>query len=197
MNFLDLIKKQLSFNKLKLRWRWLVLYPCFGVAVIAAIPTVHELVESSIMNVSVGQSEIAKKRNEMWRKNMTCAAAPLDPLVTETNLQVDATICKSGDVLIRVFGPEEQQFFEWVAVDKMFTPEQSVASFSLFSSAIAKENLEHSAQQSGARVLCQRWLDNVLLLRRVEYYGRGCFDETVNTYTGYLVGSVSAPCRCW
>lgn len=49
---------------------------------------------------------------------------------------------------------------------------------------------------NGPLVLCQKWLNQSFILRRVSYQGRGCFDETINTYSGQIVKSVPAPCQC-
>lgn len=193
-------------------WQMLLLYPALAIAILGAIPTYVELYQSQKKNVAFGESAKAKMRNNMWRKNLTCSTAPLDPLITEHNIEVDATICKSGDVLIRVMAPGNKKFFEWFAVDHIFSI--NTASVSLFSQAIAEEItlgeeakeidfevegiLDSSFQvaQYGPVILCQRWLDRVMLLRRVSYPNGVCFDETVNTYTGFVVNSVRSPCNC-
>ena len=146
-------------------------------------------------------------RNEMWRKNMTCGMAPLDPLINEFNVAVDATICKSGDVLVRMITPNQKHFFECVSVDTMF--HARLAGINLFSSAVASEvahtsvdqpnnslNGEIFAQHYGPVVLCQNWINNVMLVLRVSHPNQGCFDETINTSTGQVVNVTHTPCYC-
>ena len=188
-------------------WQWMLVYPTFIIALIGAVPTFTELYESQSKDVEFGDSKIAEMRNEMWRKNMTCGMAPLDPLINEFNVAVDATICKSGDVLVRVITPNQKQFFEWVSVDAMF-PDR-LAGINLFSSAVASEVAHTSvdqpnnsldgeifAQHYGPVVLCQNWINNVMLVRRVSYPNQGCFYETINTFTGQVVNVTPAPCYC-
>ncbi|MDG1199528.1 MAG: hypothetical protein P8N12_02765 [Porticoccaceae bacterium] len=202
-------------------WQWILVYPTFVIALVGAVPTFKELYESRSRDVDFGTSKIAEMRNEMWRKNMTCGMAPMDPLINDFNVAVDATICKSGDVLIRVTTPAKKQFFEWVSIDAIFSANISdTAAINLFSSAMADQfdyqdewpedqwpdydsDFEPEDSHSGALsqyygpvVLCQNWINNVLFVRRVSYPNQGCFDETINTFTGQVLNVSPAPCYC-
>ncbi|MDB3967230.1 hypothetical protein N9399_05710 [Porticoccaceae bacterium] len=200
-------------------WQWILVYPTFVIALVGAVPTFKELYDSKARDVDFGTSKIAEMRNEMWRKNMTCGMAPMDPLINDFNVAVDATICKSGDVLIRVTTPAKKQFFEWVSIDAIFSANVSnTADINLFaglvSSAIADSYTgagdwaeagsdsepasqpEIIAQYYGPVVLCQHWINNALFVRRVSYPQQGCFDETINTFTGQVVNVAPAPCYC-
>ncbi|MGB1243821.1 MAG: hypothetical protein ACPG88_00150 [Porticoccaceae bacterium] len=202
-------------------WQWILVYPTFVIALVGAVPTFKELYDSRSRDVDFGTSKIAEMRNEMWRKNMTCGMAPMDPLINDFNVAVDATICKSGDVLIRVTTPAKKQFFEWVSIDAIFSANVSnTAALNLFNSAIADHGdwsepdwPDHDSdydsgfgsdspypgavsQYYGPVVLCQNWINNVLFVRRVSYPNQGCFDETINTFTGQVVNVIAAPCYC-
>jgi hypothetical protein len=121
-------------------WQWILVYPTFVIALVGAVPTFKELYDSHSRDVDFGTSKIAEMRNEMWRKNMTCGMAPMDPLINDFNVAVDATICKSGDVLIRVTTPAKKQFFEWVSTDAIFSANvANTAALTLFSNAIAEQ----------------------------------------------------------
>jgi hypothetical protein len=98
-------------------WQWFLVYPAVAVALVSAIPTYIELFNSSKFDVPFGQSSLAKQQNDLWERNLTCSAAPLDPFVNEYNVEVDAIICKSGDVLVRVRTPNKKTFYRWVPVD--------------------------------------------------------------------------------
>ncbi|MDC0953155.1 hypothetical protein OAR92_00630, partial [Porticoccaceae bacterium] len=74
--------------------------------------------------------------------------------------------------------PEDQ----WPDYDSDFEPEDS------HSGALS--------QYYGPVVLCQNWINNVLFVRRVSYPNQGCFDETINTFTGQVVNVSPAPCYC-
>ena len=127
-------------TKPKKWWQWILVYPTFVIALVGAVPTFKELYDSRSRDVDFGTSKIAEMRNEMWRKNMTCGMAPMDPLINDFNVAVDATICKSGDVLIRVTTPAKKQFFEWVSIDAIFSANLSnTAALTLVSSALADQ----------------------------------------------------------
>ena len=202
-------------------WQWILVYPTFVIALVGAVPTFKELYDSYSRDVDFGTSKKAEMRNEMWRKNMTCGMAPMDPLINDFNVAIDATICKSGDVLIRVTTPGKKQFFEWVSIDAIFSANVSdTAAINLFSSAIADQSdyqddwseadwldsesdfepdepySDNLSQYYGPVVLCQNWINNVLFVRRVSYPNQGCFDETINTFTGQVVNVTPAPCYC-
>jgi hypothetical protein len=51
----------------------------YVIALVDAVPTFKELYDSHSRDVDFGTSKIAEMRNEMWRKNMTCGMAPMDP----------------------------------------------------------------------------------------------------------------------
>ena len=169
--------------------------PCICNSILGAVPTYIELYRSNSKNVPFGESKKAALRNELWRKNMRCTAlAPIDPLITDFNVEVDATICPSGDVLVRIFGPQNFQAFEWVSVDKFFA--KDYASISIISEATASETNESNLiAQAYPFVICQRWLDQVMLIRRVQV-GFACYDEVINTYTGLINRRTPAPCIC-
>ena len=184
-------------------WQWFLLYPAFAIALVGAIPTYIELLNSKIIGVSFGDTEKAETSNKMWRKNLGCTTQPLDPYITTSKVEVDATICESGDVFVRITTPNNKNFFEWVSLEEISQPSAIVASkvsFNLFNQAVASESIidEQLASTSNRLiVLCkQKWINNKLILRRVSYPGNGCFDETINTYSRQIVRSVSAPCSC-
>lgn len=174
-------------------WQWFLIYPAFAIALIGAVPTYFELYQSHQKDVAFGDSKRAVLRNELWKKNLECSSAPMDPLITESNIKVDATICRSGDVLIRVVAPGDEKLFEWVSIENLFP--KRIASFSLISRAYAQSDTPMN-EMSSPVVLCQRWLNNSLLLRRVSYGVNNCVDETINTYSGQVVSTRPAPCHC-
>tara|TARA_R110001583_G_scaffold173794_1_gene327875 strand:- start:1284 stop:1940 length:657 start_codon:yes stop_codon:yes gene_type:complete len=179
-------------------WQWFLLYPAFAIALIGAVPTYIEYWDSSQKDVPFGDSTKADLNRIMWRKNLGCTAQPMDPYITLAFIKVDATICESGDVFVRITTPNNENFFEWVSLEKVSKPQVShIANFSFIQQAFATEGLSDGIfSNNGPQVLCQRWLNQNLLLRRVYYPGRGCFDETINTYSGQVISSRAAPCNC-
>jgi len=180
-------------------WQWFLVYPTILLALMGAMPTYYEMGSAYIKGVKAGDSDKAILSNKMWIKNFECTTLPYEPFVTPTNTEVDATICKSGDVLIKIRTANNEQFFEWVAVEKISRIKTAAIHFNLFNQAMASQskiNTTSSTSNNGVVVLCQKWIGPNLLLRRVQYQGRGCFDETINTYSGQVVKSIPAPCNC-
>ncbi len=97
----------------------------------------------------------------------SCSAAPFDGLKTDFNVEVDAIICRSGDVLVRVRAPNNASFYRWVPVD-MF-PIKSASAFR-WSEAFAGDRLPLLLAQAQDRpapvVICQRFLEPGKVLRR-------------------------------
>jgi len=181
-------------------WQWPLLYPALGIAILSAIPTYYEAFYSHKYDVPYGQSATARQQNDMWEKNLTCTAAPIDGFITDFNIEVDAIICRSGDVLVRVRTPAKQEFYRWVPVEgfpirsaSFFVPEAHAA--------------DVRQPQRTSSVVCQRRLDGSRVLRRVQEgpdtslrpkgtppVGGRCFDEVINTYSGQVLQRNDAKC---
>lgn len=175
-------------------WQWMLVYPALVISVLSAVPTYVEAIGSAWLDVPFGQYKTAAKENELWKANIECAAAPFDGLKTRTNVEVDAVICRSGNVLVRVKPPEKDvTAYRWVPLDSVHTAQQT--SF-LISAAHAQSRHEEIVfAQGNFVVLCQQWVGNGLIRRRIRNMNR-CFDEVVNTYTGQVVNVSPAPCSC-
>ena len=181
-------------------WQWVFLYPVLLTSIVAAIPTYIEAFKATKYKVPFGQSSSAEEQDDLWKKNLLCVSAPLDPLVTVHNVKVDATICKSGDVLVQIFDPNGKQFYRWVDVDKVI----SEANNGLIASAYAATNEDYwrvrnggaiiICQRKGSTIICQKYLEPGRLLRRISVPGRGCFDEIINTYTGKVLSTTPVAC---
>lgn len=184
-------------------WQWFLVYPTVLTAFFAAIPTVAEVFQSKNLGVDFGESKEAIRQNQLWKKNMSCAQTPYDWLKTSTNTLVDATICKTGDVLVRIKTPTIETY-EWVAIDKYHSNKSSLG---FLQNAIAVEPLNHTniaptniniEIARSFTILCQKWISSSRILRRISTPNDGCYDEIVNTYTGKVERRRSAPCnsRC-
>lgn len=68
-------------------------------------------------------SEEEQTQRDMWLRNVQCSAREFDGIRTDYNLKVGATVCPSGDTLIRVERPDGSLVFRWVPVDSIVHPE--------------------------------------------------------------------------
>jgi hypothetical protein len=176
-------------------WKWILIYPTLAISIVSSIPTYIELAGSRSLGVPFGQHKAALRENELWKENIACAAAPFDGLANKQNIQVDAVVCRSGNVLVRVKPPEQKTAYKWVPLD-------SVAPGKIALNIVPAAHAQSAAApiivaQSNFRVLCQNWVANGLIRRRIHDTQRNqCFDEVVNTFSGQVVRANPAPCSC-
>lgn len=176
-------------------WHWVLVYPTLVISILSSIPTYIELVGSTWLKVPFGQYKSAMKENELWKENIHCAAAPFDGLTNKHNVAVDAVVCQSGAVLVRVKPPEKQTTYKWVPLESV-TPDRT-AGFLLSVAFAAPKDEPIVVAQGAFVVVCQQWIGNGLIRRRImNRMTNQCFDEVVNTYNGQVVSSSPAPCNC-
>ena len=186
-------------------WQFFFLYPALLVALIGAVPTYWDKYESWRLNVEKGKSSWAIKQNALWRKNMECSMSPFEWVQTSDNTLVDATICHaSGDIFVRFRLPQSQdgskptEALAFVSKDEL-TAELArdgakVALTDLLMSSAHAQSTGSSSGGGAGRVLCQRWVGDGRLMRRIST-AQGCFDQFVNTYRGVVERQTSAPCN--
>lgn len=196
----SLAKKKTSTNEdqsPRTWWQWVFLYPALVIAIITAVP---QWVQSAVnwrSGIPLKELEAAKIQGALWKRNLTCTTAPIDPYVNPKNIKVDAHICASGDVFVRMFSPGKVPSYHWVDVDKEagtevglnFTTEAFAAEREAFT--FAQNAFQDTSQ--GA-VMCQRFLDDRNLLRVVNVNG-ACFDEVVDTFMGVTTSQTPSQCR--
>ena len=156
-------------------WQWLLVYP--GLAV-ALIPVVTEYLKSSD-----GDKQVA-----LWSKNISCIEAPFAGVLNEFNVQTSATICKSGDVLVRFIGPGDKRAYRWVAVELFGL--RSAGTFGLISNAMAQAPAVRQREET----VCQWTLPDGWVIRRVKVDG-SCFEERIWAATGEVRRRQPIDCR--
>jgi hypothetical protein len=177
-------------------WQWMLLYPALVTSIIAAIPTYLEFGRSQWLGVPFGQYRSAVRENQLWKENIDCAAAPFDGLANKHNVQVDAVVCKSGNVLVRVKSPEGSTAYHWVPLETVTSLTRNTFDFLPDANAQSLAPAEQVAQ-GNVHVICQWWVGNGQIRRRVRDLNTNrCFDEVVNTYNGIVLSSTPAPCNC-
>jgi hypothetical protein len=174
-------------------WQWLLLYPTLGIALLTAFPEWIKLVEAWKSNLSTDQLVQAEKQKELWEKNLKCTTTPMQFFENTHKVKVDATVCESGDVFVRVFAPDNRNAYYWVDVDGLL---QTASYPGLVSSAHAASlpNIVKVQASQTSFVMCQRFVDNRNLLRVLNVEGQ-CFDEVVDTYTGQVTSRNPSECR--
>ena len=176
-------------------WQWLLLYPGLVIAVIGAVPTYMEAFKAYSLGVPFGRSFDAREQNRLWQENFDCAQkATFSMIINKKKVEIGSVVCESGDVLLRGKRPEwEQPQLRWVSWGEV-VPSGRSALMDIVTSAYASErNNLTLAQGWPPYVLCQRWIGPGQLLQRLAT-PNGCFDQVINTYNGWIIGSRPVPC---
>lgn len=181
-------------------WQWVIIYPTLAISILSAAPQWVDKGQALFNGVKDRGWEEAKQQQDAWRANMTCSAAPFDWYSTPENLKVDATICNSGDIFVRVATPRQGNFYQWVLLNQIVKEKETAALPSLISRAHAggdvswrPEGSERVAQN--AQVICQAFMPDGRTLKRHVNAGGVCFDEFVDTYSGQVTRRDQVPCR--
>jgi hypothetical protein len=182
-------------------WQWIIIYPTLAISILSAAPQWIDKVQALSNGVEDRSWEDAKQQQDAWRANLTCSAAPFDWYSTPENLKVDATICNSGDIFVRVSTPRQGNFYQWVLLNSIVN-DTKTASLSLIPSAYAAgktnwrtEGSFQVASGEAATVVCQVFMPDGRTIKRHVSTPQGCYDEYVDTYTGAVTRSAQVQCR--
>ncbi len=180
-------------------WQWILMYPALAIAILGSVPTWGEIIKSIQLGVPFGQSSHADEQNRLWQENFECTRIKNPTtIMTEHKVEIGSLVCESGDVLLSGKRPEwDYPQKRWIAFDTVAPPNYIKKAgntlLNLFSKAYATETDSIlSAQAQPASVICQRWIGNGQLLQRIRT-NTGCFDQVINTYTGWVTSYTPAP----
>ena len=166
-----------------------------AVSVAAAIPTARNLYYSWTTGVPFNQVEHRLTQAELLEKNFDCKI-DYRALSAATGAKVDVGSCaKTGDISIKISGPNGQVNYEWIAFEKLPKPASTqAASFMdlIITAAIAEELSKPKAAPgaaapivvaaAGTEVLCQAKAKD-MITRVVKEAGK-CYKETVSLFKG-------------
>jgi hypothetical protein len=203
-------------------WQWILLYPAVALALVTAVPGWVDSFGGILQGVMNAKYSELQERHQLFVRNGECLSAPIqwyrEPRAGRV---IDATLCPTGDIFIRVLVPDDesrlatvlegQRFRErsdFVSLDKFVSEADRFAALDVFGMAAQAATLPQSVpqielspqgdlvpvQDQFALVVCQKFVDDRNLLRHLQVQGQ-CFDETVDTFTGVTVSRVPVPCR--
>jgi hypothetical protein len=170
-----------------------------AVSVAAAIPTARNLYFSWKNDVPFDQVDHRLAQAALLEKNFGCKI-DYRSLVAQGNARVEVGSCaKTGDISIRVKGPNGQVNYEWIAFEQLPKPASRAASLLdlIVTRALAADDTTKNDGKSfdvaqDAAVLCQgKSGDNVI---RVIQSGGQCVRETVSIFRGSVEKSEPVPC---
>src|SRR3569623_462651 len=79
-------------------WEVAFIYPTLLVTLMTSAPVWADKVMSIVNNVQGRDYVEAKAQQALFAKNLDCTTAPFDWYINPSNVNLDATICQSGDV---------------------------------------------------------------------------------------------------
>lgn len=144
------------------------------------------------------------QQNVAWDRNPTCAS--LAPIWRPglRGAQIDATICdRTGDILVIAKDPSGRRKETFLTVETLTTHDDSPELAALFASPAyaALPPVTPRATPVPARgieiaqaVVCQTRVDARTIVRHVKLPD-GCYDLTIDTYSGSETRRVKVPCK--
>lgn len=176
----------------------LLMYPALALALISAVPDWMEKYKAWSVDIEQSKLADALEQNRIWRQNLGCASAP--PKFFRSNrdeLEVDATICKSGDLFIQYKRDNQDLIYRWVVAESFLESKEITLFNRVFdvSSAYAATYQPLAVvSQNSPRVICQKFIDDRIVLRHIKA-NNACYDEYVDTLTGRITKRNSVQCR--
>jgi hypothetical protein len=143
--------------------------------------------------VPVNAVNAAEREHNLWVKNVDCASSDdLPETSLADNTRVAALVCPSGDVLVKVKRAKGEPSYRWIPLEEVKSRDGQLTAVIGISTAVAQEVTTPRIRVAQA---CQRWIDQAkgILLRRIREGGQ-CYDETVNTFTGQVIGRRPVQC---
>jgi len=184
---------------------WAVILPVLVGSLLTAGPQWIDSIRAASQGIQSGSLKDAREQTRLWQKNLACAAAPFAWFNSPSNVKVDATLCDSGDIFVRAITPDNKQYFRWQPLSDVLQSkddgggligEANATNLLTRASPVGASLADRVTQlaQAEAKVVCQKFIDDRHLLRRVQT-PRGCFDEMIDTFNGTVVSRKPAPCN--
>lgn len=193
-------------------WQWILIYPAFGVALVSAVPDwMDKAVDIYFKIDTLSKGKVKKtKLAQFMSKNQECVLSPVYWVEVANETKVDGTICnETGDVWLRIQAPDQTVKYEGIDVSELMKTKHADSGFGLAGKAYAgstvipnaseplgRVNVSGSFQlaQQVAVVVCQKFTNSTTLVRHLRA-GDACYDEVVDTNTGFVVSKNNVNCR--
>jgi len=171
-------------------WQWWVMYPSLGIAILGAIPTVVQGVRAISAGASYGNVPFVDRNNDLFAKNFDCLKRSGSSVELRNNTKIEAVVCDSGDIWVRVTTADSQSGISWIALADVVPKKTS----GIFGNEAFAASLPMLAQ-AGAPPLCVFKDSSGKIVRRVVVSPGKCQDEQIDPNTGRIT-VVPAECSC-
>jgi hypothetical protein len=174
----------------------------FVLAIIGAIPQYVAWINAYVMGVPTETIYQARTQEQLWKKNFTCATqidhtSSRYAAIMGEDIVVVTWACPSGDVLVTLESLSERAARRsvWVPLEVHQPFTQQLPELLRSAYAAEGERVADKRAEPIVEVLCQRWLPNRFIKRRIQLADGNCFDEIINPRTGQVVQRQQAPCE--
>lgn len=191
-------------------WQWFFLYPAFGVALVSAVPTWIDKAHAVAKDLGERSYKEAKIQQSLFERNIAlnpkCLSTPF-VAIEAGDIKVDPVLChRTGDILLRYETPDGNMRMVWVDLQRHLDSDFAALPWGAAVAGVPDGMAQgpdadgpdrrdrRIAQTTGPKVVCVKQEDARTLLRHVSE-GRKCFDERIDTMTGWLKSRTEVPCR--
>lgn len=204
--------------------RQLLLVPAIVVPLISAVPVWFDKGVAFWKDYRFSSAREAEDQIRIASRNITCLNAPYKYYQSTTKLSIDGTICKTGDVLVRVFDESNEGAIYWVPAELLkaridYSRAKVSGAVTAAAPGLAPATWRGGAQAAylvpavaagggwNARpnpllyyadtvtVLCSQKIDDRHIRQRIRRPD-GCFDQVIDLANGAVVSLTPAPCSC-
>jgi hypothetical protein len=199
-------------------WQMILLYPALALALISAAPEWIKSINAWRNDVTKAQLERGMKQQEFVMSGVTkqlpCLFADQLFHTNPDGLQIDATICDTGDIVLKVVKPafpENINNMSVIFIDDVINGDTMTAGLGAFGAAYAAPMIEElrskprftrsvpktaniELAQTLEVLICQKPMDSRYVLRHVRV-GNTCYDEKWDTLTGNISQRTETECR--
>jgi hypothetical protein len=176
-------------------YQWCLLYPTLLIAIIGMVPKAINLVDSYKYDIPYADVAEAGYQNKLWERNFDCIREDMEVYLATTKLGdiIKVAACEgTGDVIVEIDFKDGNEVAKWIAFDTFCDMCGDTATF--LSPSLANAMEAYAIEQKvEVTVICQRWLRNGRLFRRVSVNGI-CYDEVINTWTGEIESRLQVGC---
>ena len=159
-------------------WHWVTL---LIIVILQSIPTLVSVVDSYKLNVPYSKVAIANEQQKLWQKNFECIKQELEAYVatTDTNDIIKVAACnQTGDIIVEVNFANGKKLAKWISFETFCCVDHT--------SIFGLDTVYAAEQKFKITVICQIWIDNTNLFRRVQIDDDLCYDEYIHTPTGIV-----------
>jgi hypothetical protein len=154
-------------------------------------------------SVPLSRVDESNEQRDLLASNLNCAATATaaDHLIrVHDGVSIGAVVCDTGDVVIGAVDPASSNVgIPWVVPRRVIAsktqPNKNTADLlsALIGSAYAQPAPTQPQSTSTPSVICQRFIDNKVLLRRIQT-GNTCVDEKSDVYTRQVLSREPVAC---